>query len=321
MPSIADSATGAQSRCRSAKASGRSRPAATTAPKRAKNARCRRGRLRRTGAAGGRARARARRAVRRRCPGRTAPGTAATATAAVPRPDLVAVEREHQAHDDGGRRERRGGPDESASRDRLRSLLGGARRAPGPPARVGERVDQQDRDEPHRSRVEERLGVHEHRPVRRRLAPPSDGRRRRRRARSRTPSRTSRSRANRRGPLRSSEPGVTSPDIRKNSPIAKSVAGSTRLPSTSSVTGARRTSAAGSYAHAPSHELYPTIPCTAMKAATSAALKVVQVGRALTRRRARWSDGRLLDDCLHRSSFHARVRTDRPPVPRVHNRR
>ena len=34
------------------------------------------------------------------------------------------------------------------------------------------------------------------------------------------PSRTIRSRANLRGPLRSSEPGVTSPEIKENSPIA-----------------------------------------------------------------------------------------------------
>jgi hypothetical protein len=40
-----------------------------------------------------------------------------------------------------------------------------------------------------------------------------------------TPSRMSRSRANSRGPLRATEPGVTSPEMRKKRPITKRTAG------------------------------------------------------------------------------------------------
>jgi hypothetical protein len=50
-----------------------------------------------------------------------------------------------------------------------------------------------------------------------------------------------RSRAKDRGPLRETEPGVTSPEIKKNRPIAKSAAGiataaSATLPSSASCT-------------------------------------------------------------------------------------
>ena len=53
-----------------------------------------------------------------------------------------------------------------------------------------------------------------------------------------TPSRSSRSPAKRRGPLRASDPGVSSPAIRKNRPMANNTAGTSRKVKTVSAAGA-----------------------------------------------------------------------------------
>jgi hypothetical protein len=51
-----------------------------------------------------------------------------------------------------------------------------------------------------------------------------------------TPSRMSRSRANVRGPLRATEPGVTSPEMRKNRPMVKRAAAITTADSATLLT-------------------------------------------------------------------------------------
>ena len=56
------------------------------------------------------------------------------------------------------------------------------------------------------------------------------------------PKRTRRSRAYLLGPLRSTDPGVTNPEIKKNSPIANSAAGSTGIANITLLTAPRLTS-------------------------------------------------------------------------------
>ena len=79
--------------------------------------------------------------------------------------DLVAVPREHEAHQNSGERGPGGQHTERPSRCKARpsAVVRKRRMAPAPssPVSIAEQVDQQDLDEPHRPRVDERLGMHE----------------------------------------------------------------------------------------------------------------------------------------------------------------
>ena len=89
-----------------------------------------------------------------------------------------------------------------------------------------------------------------------------------------TPSRTSRSRAKDRGPLRDTEPGVRRPEIKKKRPITNKAAGITTIDSARSLTLPSWTSWTSWYGHALSRLPYASAPWPAMITATISSLRL-----------------------------------------------